>query len=117
MNVEKDIDEHAQAIWESFGEFTHNEDLHKQIIDEDLIIGDYYLTVGQLKKDIEHLPDSAKVYYQRIEDSYFTPEGGWGNMSKFMPSSDYPDGKDEYIRCWSRVAYKDDDNLYLTAHY
>lgn len=38
------------------------------------------LTLGQLKKFLaEHpdLPDSVPITYQRIEDSYFTKEGGW----------------------------------------
>ena len=34
------------------------------------------LTVGELRKRIEGLPDTTPVYYQRIEDFYFA-EHGW----------------------------------------
>ena len=72
--------------------------------------------MGQLKKEIENLPNNAKVYYQRIEDIYFTKHN-W--ETKKMPNSNFAPEEidDEYIKCWCRVRYKDDKNLYLTAHY
>ncbi len=43
-----------------------------------------YLTVGHLLDFIEkhNLPRDAKVFYQRIEDSYFTEKGGWKTVKK-----------------------------------
>jgi len=43
----------------------------------------HYLTVGQLKKDIERygIPDEANVMVQRVEDVYYNTHG-WGVLLK-----------------------------------
>ena len=75
------------------------------------------LTVGQLKEIIYKLPDDAQVFYQRIEDRYFEQGTGWTeNGSQFMPS-EFGGGFDHYIRAWGCVQYKNDKNVYITAHY
>lgn len=74
---------------------------------------DYYLTVGELRKRIADLPDDAKVFYQRIEDVYFK-EHGWTTRNKV---SEYPDYPDEWIRAFGVCRYRDDKDLYITAHY
>ena len=105
----------------------------------------HYLSVGQLRKNLEGLPDNAPVYYQRIEDMYFeknhwtTEKFVWENRFakakdiKFVkdnPSEHYDikekDGK-KYLRTFSNYihahsAYKvenDDGKMafVLNAHY
>lgn len=70
------------------------------------------LTIGQLKEFLYKLPADGKVYYQRIEDKYFT-ENNW--EAKPMPS-EWEGHNDQYIPAFTHVDYKD-GNLYITAHY
>jgi len=80
---------------------------------------DFYMTVGDLKKLIKKMPDDAKVYYQRIEDVYFEKHE-WSKSSVFKADPEYGDDPpiyDEYTRVYGSNRYKDDTNLYLTAHY
>lgn len=43
-----------------------------------LIDKQHFLTVGEIRKQIENIPDNTPVLYQRIEDSYFAePTSGW----------------------------------------
>lgn len=115
----------------------------------------HMLTVGRLLDFIEkfNIPRDAKVFYQRIEDSYFIgndpgwrvvkKEGEFYHMAlkinadidsgKYFDKDNYPDAKpelmkkfseqdlldfrEEYIVAFSPVKYKDDNNLYIDAHY
>ena len=76
-----------------------------------------YLTVGQLKKELENYPDDALVVSQRIEDWYYnTPNNGWDVITK--PDSLYPDKENEYTPVWSICRYGDDFHcLFLDLHY
>ena len=75
-----------------------------------------YMSVGDLKKAIEGLTDDAPVLYQRIEDVYFDKHG-WEGSSTYMPDGDCPNGVAQYIQVFGPVRYKDEDALFLTAHY
>mgnify|MGYP001586066330 CR=1 FL=1 len=77
---------------------------------------DLYMTVGKLRKILEDYPDDAKVYYERIEDTYFDPGKGWDENSVKRPS-ELSGEMDQFIAVWGRNKYPNDDNLYLTAHY
>jgi hypothetical protein len=84
-------------------------------------VGRGYLTVGELKKFIAEykIPDDANVYYQRIEDVYFN-KYGWDKSvcTVKKPDSDFKQGeKDTFVAVWSYIKFKDDDSLFLTAHY
>lgn len=75
----------------------------------------HYLTVGQLKKELENYPDDALVVSQRVEDVYYEKHG-WETIKK--PDPLYEDHNQEYTPVWSTVQYKDDKNcLYLDLHY
>jgi hypothetical protein len=73
------------------------------------------LTVGELRKQLEGLPDDAPVFYQRIEDAYFDRHG-W-TADRIMPSPDFPGSVDDYIRAFGVVRYHNERALFLTAHY
>ncbi len=103
------------------------------------------LTVGELLDFIQknNIPRDARVFYQRIEDKYFTKLGGeitvkkegehYASALKF--NKNIEDGefenpnlkphseeelesfKEQYIVAQAPVKYKDDDNLYIDAHY
>lgn len=77
------------------------------------------LTVGELRRRMEGLPDDAPVYYHRIEDSYFKPGTGWSEHSvQVLDSLDNGyDEYDQYIRAFSAFRLKEQDALYITAHY
>jgi hypothetical protein len=47
-------------------------------------MGDKMLTVGELKKRLAEVPDDVRVYYQRIEDSYFDRGGDWTTIDKHL---------------------------------
>lgn len=76
-----------------------------------------YLTVGQLKKELENYPDDALVVSQRIEDWYYnTPNNGWDTIKK--PDNLYPGKDNEYTPVWSICRYGDDFHcLFLDLHY
>lgn len=74
------------------------------------------MTVGRLREAIEGLPDDALVLYERIEDSYFGDDRdatGWNLVEK---PDEYGDSS-YYILAFTPVRYRDDDNLYITAHF
>lgn len=71
-----------------------------------------HLTVGQLRKAMEGLPDDAPVVYQRIEDVYFEKHG-WETVDR--PDLDAP-GQTSYIRAWC-VCRRGEDVLFLDGHY
>ena len=82
-------------------------------------ITDCYMTIKRLKEAIEDLPDDGKIFYERIEDSYFEKHG-WssGETYRQKPSCDWPGEFDEFTMVWCHIRYKEKDgNLYLTAHY
>lgn len=78
---------------------------------------DLYMKVGDLKKILMDHPDDAKVYYERIEDEYFEIGKGWEENSAKKLDPESPQFKKQFIEVWGRIKYKNDDNLYLTAHY
>lgn len=75
---------------------------------------DDYMTVGDMRKAILGMPNSAKVYYQRIEDVYFDKHG-W-TPDKLTKDDRYADASDEWLRAWCGFKAKDGD-LHITAHY
>ena len=82
-------------------------------LDETHPICEDYMSIASLKEKIKDLPDTGKVYIQRVEDDLFETHG-WG--TKKVPCPEYNDENDEYIMAWCSLNYKD-GNLYLTAHY
>ena len=81
---------------------------------------DFYMTVGDLRNAIEGMPNSAKVYYQRIEDVYFDKHG-WGAHSKLVPDPEIlalhgEAINEEWLRAWGGFKAEDGD-LHITAHY
>lgn len=77
----------------------------------------HYLTVGQLKKELDRYPDDALVVSQRVEDKYYdTPNNGWTTIQK--PDVFYEGAYNEYSPVWSVCHYLDDKNcLFLDLHY
>jgi len=68
------------------------------------------LTVGELKKKLENLPDDMPVLYQRIEDQYF--QAGWKAVELEW---DYHE-MSEYIPAF--CAYKHKEGFFvIDAHY
>jgi hypothetical protein len=88
--------------------------------------GGYSLTIGRLKEFLEEhkdeLDDDGIVYYQRIEDFYFE-RNGWDHSVRVkydyfgMDMNPLDMHEDQYIVAFSPVKYKNDRNLYITAHY
>lgn len=75
-------------------------------------MGDFHLTVKELKNIIKDLPDDTKVYYQRIEDFYFEG-GGWETESM-----QWEFGKTtECIRAFAAYYIKENNSLIIHAHY
>ena len=76
----------------------------------------YYLTVGQLKKELEGYPDDALVVSQRVEDMYYEQAHGWDTITK--PDPMHAGIQQQYSPVWCVVRYKDDTEcLYLDLHY
>ena len=75
------------------------------------------LTVEQLLKFIadNNIPSTAKILYERIEDTYFEKHG-WDKVVTLKPDM-YNSDEDQFVNVFSPVKYPNDDNLYLTAHY
>lgn len=78
-------------------------------------MSEHYLTIGRLKEFIKDLPDDGKIYYQRIEDVYFEKHGWDKNVVK--KPSEYPEYTDDFVGVFTYIKYRDDKDLYLTAHY
>jgi len=72
------------------------------------------MTVKELKRKIEELPDDMEVYYERIEDVYFD-KYGW----QTIPLKDEDGFGKPDIRHFLKVfdAYKWGSSLRITAHY
>ena len=82
--------------------------------------GDYYLTVGHLKRILKTLHDDVPVYYERIEDAYF--DNNW--TPDLLVADDYsPDIREldsEYLRAFTAFKEKHDGKVVavcITAHY
>ena len=77
-----------------------------------------YLTIKELKEKIKDLPDEMPVYYQRIEDHYFT-QGGWDSSTKTLlwERSSYGDDYNEYVGAFSAYKHPDDYVFVINAHY
>lgn len=70
-----------------------------------------YLTVGELKKALQDVPDEVAISYQRIEDVYFEKHHWKGKRLKFE------DGFSEYIEAFSAY-YKGRQRIFvINAHY
>lgn len=72
------------------------------------------LTVGDIRKVLQDLPDNTLISYERVEDEYFD-NLNW-SVEK-VPDSSLPGFHDEYIAaevCW----YDEPKNtLRISAHY
>lgn len=85
---------------------------------------EYYMTVGDLKKRLEDIPDTVKVVYQRIDDFYFN-ENHWEPIkiidSEYSHREDYtPEDDVQTVPVWDGwLAEGRDGKMYffLTAHY
>lgn len=73
---------------------------------------DAYMTVKDLKKSLENVPDNYKVYYQRIEDVYFLKHGWKGKKMKFNDSF-----FSEYIEAFSAYPHKKNKCFVINGHY
>ena len=72
------------------------------------------LTVGRLREAMKDLPDDAPVFYERIEDVYFEKHG-WTTEPR---PNEYPEcPPSQFIRAFTSIRYKDDNGLYITAHF
>jgi len=72
---------------------------------------DIYMTVKDLKRSLNDIPDDYKIYYQRIEDIYFNKHGWKGKKIKFY------DSFSEYIRAFSAYPKKNNKILVINGHY
>ena len=106
----------------------------------------HFLSVGEIRKQIENIPDNTPVLYQRIEDSYFAePTSGWKTIPLLWDSHEIdenqahlyenkePDVKvfdrdgqkivhhySDYIPAWGSYVTKDDQGakaFCIHAHY
>lgn len=76
----------------------------------------HVLTVGELKKRLEGVPDDTPVAYQRIEDIYFKKHGWDGIKMIFEQWGDHTSWSD-YVAAWSAVYHKKDKFFVIEAHY
>ena len=77
------------------------------------------LTAGELLDFIHdnHIPYSAPVMIQRIEDAYYK-RNGWGVLLKDQNLGDDMPWKTFYSQAWACARYKDDqDVLFIDLHY
>lgn len=86
-----------------------------------------YLSVGELKKSLESLPDDMPVAYQRIEDFYFV-DYGWKTEkltwdTPILIALDehgnkvYEENISEYIVAFSAYKHPEKDIFVINAHY
>ena len=74
-----------------------------------------FMTVKDLKKALENVPDDCLVVYQRIEDIYFE-ENGW--LAKAIELSWEENINSLYIPAFSAYQHhKDKDIFVINAHY
>lgn len=74
---------------------------------------DYHLTVGDLRKKLEGVPDNIPVLYQRIEDRYFD-NGNW-TTERYQQNS--YDGPQNYIRAFASYYIEEGNVFVIEAHY
>ncbi len=79
----------------------------------ELDIRGHYVTVGQLKKATESVPDTTPVLYQRIEDVYFQNHG-WAT---YEMESEHLDNMSEYVLSWSAYWHHKKNAFVIEAHY
>ena len=76
-----------------------------------------HLTVGELKKSLENIPDDTPVYYQRIEDIYFEKHG-WTNPKCYKELTfDYHGELSPYIRAFSSYFHEERNVFVINSHY
>jgi hypothetical protein len=84
------------------------------------MMADMYMTVADLRKALEGVPDDAEVRYQRIEDVYFE-KNGWDSpkVTKRLPwgFEETPDEYSQYIAVFSAYKHPYDNVFVLNAHY
>jgi len=92
-------------------------------------MNDCHLTVKDLRKQLEGLPDDMPVYYQRIEDKFFTCSN-WKTKEMLWEISKIPEqyrdrfGGEEfyrdmtnYIRAFSSYKHCEENAFVINAHY
>lgn len=60
------------------------------------------------------IPLDSKILYQRIEDVYFEKHG-WDKALIMIP--DGFGGHNQCLEVFSQILYKDNNTVYLSAHY
>lgn len=100
-------------------------------------MNEHYLTVGKLKEWIKKfdLPDDANIYLQHLDEFYIRQDPTWiakrkeGEMYNMLLHIKNTDAestitysmlenvKDKYVKCFSPIHYKGDNNLYLDVHW
>lgn len=74
---------------------------------------DQFMTVGDLKKRLENVPDDVPVLYERLHDDLFENETGWAENSWWVKW----DGINQYVQAWD-AGYQEEKRCFLiTAHY
>ena len=77
----------------------------------------HYLTVGQLRKQLENFPDDALVVSQRVEDVYYEKHN-WETIKMDDPL--YIGEQNEYSPVWGICHYEKDEEsncVFLDLHY
>ncbi len=75
---------------------------------------EFYMTVGDLKKQLEDIPDNTPVFYQRIEDWYFDEKtGSWDTKTLKW---DF-DMTTEGIRAFGSYLDTENNVFLIHAHY
>lgn len=73
------------------------------------------MTVGDLRKVIEGLPDDGKVMVQRVEDMYFE-QHNWAVYEK-QQEVGMLTHENQYHPAWCAIRYPDEPHLFLDLHY
>jgi hypothetical protein len=75
---------------------------------------EFYMTVGDLKKQLKGIPNNTPVYYQRIEDWYFDDDiGSWNTKTL---NWDF-DMTTEGIRAFGSYHDIENKSFLIHAHY
>ena len=80
------------------------------------MLGDYGLKIKDLKEIIKDLPDDMPVFYQRIEDFYFT-ENHWTTITTLWYSYGHHRFMSEYIPAFDAYKAPEEDIFIINAHY
>lgn len=76
-----------------------------------------YMTLKQLREFVEatkDMPETAPVYYERIEDVYFERHG-WAVLP--VPDMYNRDMPDQFIRAWGVSTDRDGKRVLIHGHY